>query len=126
MFSKPRLLLSWIGEMLNGGRSSRALRCRGANFKPWAETLEDRTSPAVFTVTVLTDAAIAPVGSLRAAVNALEAQGNNDTENRLMFANNLNGTINLVAALPTIDKNVQIFEGLSATGGVTIARAQNA
>ena|ERR1700722_6746249 len=92
-------MLSWINRTLRGGHTP--IRKPTSRFKPWVETLEDRFAPAIFNVTVLTDAAAAPAGSLRAAIDGLIAAGNTDTSNQIRFAANLSGTINLVQALPT-------------------------
>lgn len=82
-------------------------------------------APAVFNVTNLNDAAIAPAGSLRAAVNQVRTQANDSTVHRIVISGNLNGTINLVRALPTINRNVEIIMGLG-NGKVTIARPNDA
>jgi hypothetical protein len=131
MFAKSRSLVNWIRGAINRNRPSSPMRRRELNFQPWAEILEDRNAPAVFYVTNLDESTLdemgvlgaAPAGSLRAAVKGLTADVNTDTDNRILFSANLNGTINLVAALPDITKSVQIIEGVSTAGGVTISKA---
>jgi hypothetical protein len=58
------------------------------------EALEDRRVLAVFTVTNLTDAVVAPAGSLREAINNANAAAGADT---IQFAAGLTGTLSLAA-----------------------------
>lgn len=88
------------------------------------EPMEDRTVPAVFTVTNLADTG---VGTLRQAVLDAEATTEADT---IKFATNLTGTIKLSAVGDTSDIGPAAFgvntpitiDGLNGAAGITIAR----
>ncbi len=77
-------------------RKARASRSR----RPLFEELEARHLLAVFTVTNLTDAAVAPAGSLRDALNQANALAGADT---IQFAGGLVGTIPLAAGAGDLD-----------------------
>ena len=78
------------------GRKARATRGRRPHF----EELEARHLLAVFTVTNLTDAAVAPAGSLRDALNQANGMVGADT---IQFAGGLVGTIPLAAGAGDLD-----------------------
>jgi hypothetical protein len=63
--------------------------------RPAFEALEQRHLLAVFTVSNLSDGAVAPAGSLRAAINSANAASGPDV---IQFASGVTGTLNLNAA----------------------------
>jgi hypothetical protein len=92
--------------------ASRRLKTKTSRGRrPLFEELESRHLLAVFTVTNLTDAAIAPVGSLRAAVEAANSPVNPGPD-VIQFAPGVAGTINLAAGAGELG----ITEGVSISG----------
>ena len=79
--------------------------------RPLFEQLEARHLLAVFTVTNLTDAAVAPVGSLRAAIEAANAPENPGPD-VIQFGPGVMGTISLAAGA----NELGITEDVSITG----------
>lgn len=105
---------SLFGGNKRGNNSERRLRRkrmqhRCGRRRPLFEELEARHVLAVFTVTNLTDAAVAPSGSLRDAINQANATAGADT---IQFASGLTGTLPLAAGAG----NLSITDPLTIIG----------
>jgi predicted outer membrane repeat protein len=114
-------------RFLDCNRSSRKLRPKPPpkvrTVRPRLEILEDRTAPAVFTVTNLGDLGIGNdnSGDLRYCIN--QANQSTDPDNFISFDSNLQGTINLNAALPALNTNVMISGPGSGSPQVDVSDA---
>ncbi len=85
-------------QLFQQGRRRR--KCKSGRRRPLFEELEARHCLTVFTVTNLSDAAVAPAGSLREAIDLANAAPGVDTIN---FATGLTGTLSLAAGAGDLD-----------------------
>jgi hypothetical protein len=82
---------------------------------PRLEILEDRTAPAVFTVTQATDDGTGKAGTLSAAINGANANPNSTIDFNVNNAQGTAVTINVTGALPAITQPT-LINGLSQGG----------
>jgi hypothetical protein len=125
---RSRMVLSWIRRALWGKPCPPINRKR---FQPFLEALEDRVTPANYTVTGLTDAnsngggaGAALAGDLRYCIT--HANGQLNEQNTITFANTLAGKLSLQAVLPELLGKINIVGVERDDTKITVSRGVEA